>query len=322
MDKLERLTNLLLVLLEAPRALTMREIVDQVEGYPEGEAACRQTFERDKRTLREEGVPLETVTVEERGQGVLGYRVRPERYYLPELGLTDEEQAALNLAVAAVRLDTGSSRDALWKLGGAEHDPAPPFAALPALPALPVLHQALRTRATVGFGYRGRQRLVDPYGLGFRHGFWYLVGRDREHDQRRTFRVDRIEGGVERGEPDGYTVPAGFDLRAALPDEPWKLGEGEALRAEVLVDRARAPLVVAELGDDAVSERRDDGAVVVTLEVTNPAAFRSWVLGFLEHAEVLRPPELRRDMVAWLRREAADGDGADGAGPDGGRGAP
>ena len=37
MDKLERLTNLLLVLLEAPRALTMREIVDQVEGYPEGE---------------------------------------------------------------------------------------------------------------------------------------------------------------------------------------------------------------------------------------------------------------------------------------------
>src|SRR6267143_1931016 len=77
MDKLERLTNLLLVLLEAPRALTMREIVDQVEGYPEGEAACRQTFERDKRTLREEGVPLETVTVEERGQGVLGYRVRP-----------------------------------------------------------------------------------------------------------------------------------------------------------------------------------------------------------------------------------------------------
>ena len=94
MDKLERLTNLLLVLLEAPRALTMREIVDQVEGYPAGEAACRQTFERDKRTLREGGVPLETVTVEER-EGIQGYRVRPERYYLPELGLSDEEQAAL-----------------------------------------------------------------------------------------------------------------------------------------------------------------------------------------------------------------------------------
>jgi len=317
MDKLERLTNLLLVLLEAPRALTMREIVDQVDGYPAGEAACRQTFERDKRTLREEGVPLETVTVEER-EGIQGYRVRPERYYLPELGLSDEEQAALNLAVAAVRLDTGSSRDALWKLGGAEHDPAPPFAALPALPALPALHEALRTRAPVSFGYRGRQRRVDPYGLGFRHGFWYLLGRDRDHDQQRTFRVDRIEGGVERGEPDGYAVPAGFDLGAALPDEPWKLGEGEALRAQVLIDRARAPLVEAELGEDAISERRDDGAVVVTLEVTNPAAFRSWVLGFLEHAEVLSPPELRSEMVAWLRGEAGpDGSGPDGSGPDG-----
>src|SRR5947209_1206413 len=42
MDKLERLTNLLLVLLEAPRPMTMRELVDGVEGYPPGEAACRQ----------------------------------------------------------------------------------------------------------------------------------------------------------------------------------------------------------------------------------------------------------------------------------------
>src|SRR5436853_527331 len=254
MDKLERLTNLLLVLLEAPRPLTMRELVDHVEGYPQGDAACRQTFERDKRTLREEGVPLETVTVEEHGQRIQGYRVRPEQYYLPELGLTSEGQAALNLAVAAVRLDTGSSRDALWKLGGAEHDPAPPFAALPALPALPALHEALRNGASVRFRYRGRDRHVDPYGMGFRHGFWYLVGHDRDHAEQRTFRVDRIEGGVEPGEHHAFTVPARFDLAGALPEEPWRMGEGEALRAQVLVDRVRAPLVLAELREDAVAE--------------------------------------------------------------------
>ena len=60
--------------------------------------------------------------------------------------------------------------------------------------------------------------------------------------------------------------------------------------------------------------------MVVTLEVTNPAAFRSWVLGFLEHAEVLSPPELRSEMVAWLRGEAGSeggGAGSEGAGSDG-----
>ena len=34
--------------------------------------------------------------------------------------------------------------------------------------------------------------------------------------------------------------------------------------------------------------------------VTNRAAFRSFVLSFLEHAEILDPPELRDDLVAWL----------------------
>ena len=32
----------------------------------------------------------------------------------------------------------------------------------------------------------------------------------------------------------------------------------------------------------------------------NVGAFRSWLLGYLEHAEVLSPPELRSEVVAWL----------------------
>jgi predicted DNA-binding transcriptional regulator YafY len=320
MDKLERLTNLLLVLLEAPRPMTMRELVDGVEGYPSGEAACRQAFERDKRTLREEGVPLETVTLAEGGQNIQAYRVRQEDYYLPELGLTAEEQAALNLAVAAVRLDAGSGRDALWKLGGAEHDPTPPFAALPALPALPVLHDALRTGATVRFRYREKDRAVDPYGMGFRHGFWYLVGNDRDRGEVRTFRADRIEGRVQPGEQGAFAVPEGFDLEATLPDEPWRVGEGEVVRADVLIDRVRAPLVVSELGGDAIGERRADGAVVVTMDVTNRAAFRSWVLGFLEHAEVLAPPELRAEVVEWLTSAAGPDGGGEGGSAEAGDG--
>jgi proteasome accessory factor B len=38
----------------------------------------------------------------------------------------------------------------------------------------------------------------------------------------------------------------------------------------------------------------------VRLPVVNRAAFRAWVIDLLDHAEVLSPPELRADMVAWL----------------------
>ena len=41
------------------------------------------------------------------------------------------------------------------------------------------------------------------------------------------------------------------------------------------------------------------------LAVTNREAFRSFVLGLLDHAEVLEPAELRADMVAWLTACAA-----------------
>jgi predicted DNA-binding transcriptional regulator YafY len=38
----------------------------------------------------------------------------------------------------------------------------------------------------------------------------------------------------------------------------------------------------------------------VELTVTNRDGFRSWLLSFLDRAEVLAPEELRADMVAWL----------------------
>jgi predicted DNA-binding transcriptional regulator YafY len=45
--------------------------------------------------------------------------------------------------------------------------------------------------------------------------------------------------------------------------------------------------------------------VVLTVGVTNRDAFRSFVLGFLDHAEVLGPPELVADVTGWLSALAA-----------------
>jgi predicted DNA-binding transcriptional regulator YafY len=59
------------------------------------------------------------------------------------------------------------------------------------------------------------------------------------------------------------------------------------------------------VGGEAVIEERGDGSVVIELPVTNADGFRSFVLGFLDHAEVLSPPELRDDIVAWLRTIAS-----------------
>jgi predicted DNA-binding transcriptional regulator YafY len=46
--------------------------------------------------------------------------------------------------------------------------------------------------------------------------------------------------------------------------------------------------------------RHADGSVEVDVPCGNLAAFRSWLIGFLEHAEVLSPPDVREHVIEWL----------------------
>lgn len=299
-DRLERLTNLVATLLETRRPLTLDEIVELVPGYPGDKAAYRRQFERDKETLRGIGIPVRVESVDGLGPEQ-GYRVPPDEYYLPALDLTPEEQAALHVAVTAVRLEGGPApAEALWKLGGREGEAAHALAALPTVPALPALFDAYRSRATVTFRYRDALRHVDPWGILFRRGHWYVVGHDHDRGERRSFRVDRIDGEVEAGTAHAFEPPARLEPGKILRDEPWRYGDDEVVAARVAVDTAQAGAVIGQVGADAVVERHEDGSVVVELPVTNTDAFRSFVLGLLDAAEVSGPPELREEMRAWL----------------------
>jgi len=304
MSRLERLLNLTAALLTAGKPLLASEIRERVPGYPEGEgdkASFRRAFERDKDALREMGIPIELVEIPTDDGREQGYRIRREQYALRDPGLEPDEQAAVQLAIAAVQLDGLPGTEAMWKLGGAPGAAGgePTIAALPLQPQLAPLFRAVAERAPVTFGYRGERRTVDPHRLSFGRGRWYLDGFDHDRGADRQFRLDRIDGDVTVGEPGSFERTAELDD----PDAPpWQLGEEEPVEAHVRIDRDQAPWALDRLGGTAVTQT--DGSVVLSLTVTNRDAFRSFVLGFLEHAEVLDPPELRDDMVAWLREMA------------------
>ena len=310
-DRLERLTDLVLVLLDAASPKTLEEISRSVPGYPESRAARRQAFERDKRILREEGIPVVTEPVE--GPEQYGYRIDAGSLYLPDLGLSPDEQAALHLAVAAVHLRDPSGRDALAKLGASGLADARVVASLAPPGALAGLFDAVRTQSEVRFTYRGEPRTVAPAALRFRAGRWYLIGWDEGRGAGRTFRVDRIEGDAAAGLPGSAHVPDGFDAGSA-PVEPWRSAEGED-HVLVRVDAVEAPRVVAEVGERAISERLGDGSLVLRLGVTSFELIRSWVLGLLDHAEIVGPPSARRSMLAWLDSMVAAGGTAPGRRP-------
>jgi predicted DNA-binding transcriptional regulator YafY len=305
-DRFERLANLVTFLLAAGEragpGVTYAEIVAGIPGYPEGDEARRRAFERDKKLLRDEDLPL----VEEDGH----YRIPPEEYYLPDLGLTDEEQLALHLAVAAVPVGAASdAAEGLQKLtlGAPAEVSASALADLDEHPLLPLLHAAIRTQATVTFDRAGERRTVEPAALLFRDGRWYLFGHDRLRAADRNFRVDRL-GPVEVGAPGAFERRAGSGLPSpseAMPSQEWLYGDAgdePTFEAVVRVDAVLAAKAVADAGSSAVAAWSEaDGSVTLTMPVRDVANFREWVLGLLDHALVLGPPELRDDVVSWLQ---------------------
>jgi proteasome accessory factor B len=315
-DRLERLVNLVVALLDTRRPLTREELRERVGGYSDDEEAFRRNFERDKELLRDMGVPLLAEPLDPLvPDGAVGYRVPKDLYQLEDPGLDEEELMALSLAGSAVALEgpgQAAVTSALRKLAGASANaggsiarPEGQGAALADLPVgetVAALFAGVAARQAVSFTYNGERRVVDPYRLSYRQGRWYLAGYDHARGAERLFRADRAGPPVAtEGPPGAFELP---DEVAGGPPPPWRLGDDEEVVALVRVDPGYSEWAERVAGQGAVVERGTSGTYL-ELRVTNREAFRGFVLGFLEHAEVVGPPELREEMVEWLRTVAA-----------------
>ncbi len=236
----ERLLNLVLALLTTRRGLSRAELRRAVPGYRAcaSDVAFERMFERDKDDLRELGIPVTSLAL--RGYGeedADAYRVDAADYALPDLRLTAAESTVLALAATVWRdaALAGPAARALVKLQalGVSADPEAVAAAAPQLTiterAFTPLHEAVRDRQPVSFGYRRADgsraiRQLEPWRLLLRRSRWYVVGHDRDRDEPRVFRLGRVVGEVrplgapgEVREPDEAAIAESARL---LGDEP------------------------------------------------------------------------------------------------------
>lgn len=319
MSRIERLVNLTAALLAAERPLSADELRSRVPGYPDEKASFRRQFERDKEVLRDLGLPLSMESLPgDATETQIGYRIAADDYYLRDPGLAPDELSALHLAARVVQIEGLGAGDGAWKLGessaGSQTDAREIAATLPAVDALPALFAAIAAGAAVTFLYRDTDRLIQPTQLAFRSGHWYIVGYDPSRNDERSFRVDRIDGVVE-SRPAlavpatiGSSDPAETQLRrSGAFSRPWELGDTVPVIAHVRIDAAQAAWAVSHLGSDALVAEHTGGDVTVAMTVRSPDAFRSFVLGFLDHAVVESPEPLRLFVVDWLMAIAAAG---------------
>lgn len=277
-----------------------------------------RTIYRDVAALSEAGVPVV-------GEAGVGYSL-VKGYHLPPVMFTAEEAMALFIGGELVKEFADASmaepmesallkirsvlprdrQDALERLRKATA-----IYGAPKLPSgidqrtlLPI-QQAVVSRRVLRMTYRGKARTedtcrdVEPLGVTFHGGAWYLVAWCRLRKDFRYFKLERVRGLevlAERFEarPDfsleDYMAKA-MAPEASFPARVWF--------STMAMERARR-----ESHTTIVRETPARGGFEVELRTYSMEWMARWVLSFGGDAEVMTPPELRETVAREAVRVA------------------
>lgn len=184
------------------------------------------------------------------------------------------------------------------------------YRAAPPTPLLGIVQEAvwadrrLRVRYRHGDG-RGADYRLDPYGLVVKAGVWYLVAASA--GLARLYRVDRVGAAEVLDEP--ADRPPDLDLPALWARLRDEFEAQDSVRVRLRVARESVQLLLRvtdgrRTGDVAVDDH-DDGAPVVELAFPSAELARITLLGFGAAVEILRPDELRAEVLAAARQVVA-----------------
>jgi predicted DNA-binding transcriptional regulator YafY len=159
-----------------------------------------------------------------------------------------------------------------------------------------VEHQVMGMRYHSHASRRDKDYLVHPYRIVFAQGGLYLMAFVPAYAEMRTFAMERIR----KLSPGKDT----FTPISELDGEPFghSLGvhHGKPLKVQLRF-RPEIAETVRERTWHQTQQLKDrtDGSVVMTLQVCDDYALRTWILGFGRLVRVLGPPSL----VEWAQDE-------------------
>ena len=182
LNQLERATDLFLLLKHSEKPLSLREIANSIKLYADYEHqiyACRKQIDRDKALLSSQGIEIESIRIE--GDDQVGYILidKSPSTFFNQLTVAEHEA----LVKASVMLEAGYIDDSVDDVG---LNPFKVMRLLSLSQNLVKFHRILREKRRVSFKYRGEERLVDPAGLIFKSGSWYLTAYDVNKKESRS----------------------------------------------------------------------------------------------------------------------------------------
>jgi predicted DNA-binding transcriptional regulator YafY len=296
MNKLERLTAILLLLQDEPR--TSEEIARHFE-------VSKRTILRDIQALSEMGVPVIA------REGVGGGYSLPTDYRLAPLPLTAREAFLLLLALSTINQlsdtpFTAERASLIAKLRSLL--PKPQLASVEQMlatvtvevpereqraPFLEALMEAVQQGRWVQIEYHSAERLstqhIFPRQIRSETGLWYCHAYSHERGEERVFRVDRIRA----------LAPAGEHFRA--PPIPEARPYDDESHPQIVADLTPRGVAAVEVDATIAAQihRNPDGSGQLVLRC--PPSELDWYARFFAglgpDVTVSAPPELRQRLA-------------------------
>jgi predicted DNA-binding transcriptional regulator YafY len=304
MNRTDRLVAMVMFL-QGRRVVTADELARHFE-------VTVRTIYRDIGALSEAGVPVA-------GEAGVGYSL-VKGYHLPPVMFTAEEAVALFVGAEMVKqfadaslagpMDTAllKIRSVLPRDRQDDLDRLKKATAIFGSPRLPTsvdqrtllpIQQAIVSRRVLRFEYRGRERTepthrdVEPLGVSFHGGAWYLVGWCRMRQDFRYFKLERLrqlDVLNERFEP-----RPDFSLHAYLEKN---LGAEDRIRVRLWFSERALERVRRESYSGVTPVAAENGGYVVDLRTFSLEWLARWLLSFGSEARALAPARLRGLVVA------------------------
>ena len=294
-----RLFEMLYILLERDR-VTAAELAQRLE-------VSVRTVYRDAQALCEAGIPLYAERGREGGLCLLPSCKLSKAY------LTEEERRSVLSSLRALGQTGADDGQALRRLSAFWGSDTPDWVQIDLSdwssrqgPLLATLKDAILKRQRLSFSYYGEsgrrtEREVCPVRLCFKERAWYLAAFCLLRGAMRLFKLSRIR--------QAQIVPGGFPAEAFEAIEHSKPLSGKeaapvTLSVMLHLDACMAYRVYDDFSDQELT-RLDDGSFLVQAVYPAGAWIVSMILSYGEHAEVLEPPALRREIAEMLKKMCA-----------------
>lgn len=169
----------------------------------------------------------------------------------------------------------------------------------------------MKEKRAVSMVYRSRgakkatERIVDPYGLVFHEGVWFIIGFCHLRKEIRNFAADRIIDLRERFFY--FEPPSDFDLEKYISGS-WGIVNEEPVKITVLFKANVSEFILRKEKWHPSEQRKilPNGDIELTFTVAGVNEIKHWIYSWLPNASILQPLWLREQVRKELSHSAKE----------------